>query len=154
MSKKTILKEETIQSINYDTGELIEESSIKTFKVDKEPDFIKLYTDDILRLKDVPKGMNGVILSLLKRMNYQNEVYIISHVKKQIAEELDIKEVTIRKALDTFVKKEILIRKDRAVYMFNPKLFGRGSWEDIRKLRLTITYERGKGRDFETEFIN
>jgi hypothetical protein len=67
--------------------------------------------------------------------------------------ELGLKDISIKKSLETFVEKGILIRKHRGVYTFDPLLFGRGSWEDIRKLRLTITYENGKAeRVIDTQF--
>jgi hypothetical protein len=153
---KKLVQEIIKQAIDTNTGEVLEESSVKSFRIDREPDFVKLYTDDILRLKDIPKGMNSVLISLLKRMNYQNEVYVISHVKKEMEIELTLSEVSIRKSLELFVEKGVLIRKHRGVYIFDPLLVGRGSWEDIRKLRLTITYEKGKAErtidaEFETE---
>jgi hypothetical protein len=140
---KKLRQEITKQTVNSD-GELIEETSLKSFNVHREPDFIKLYTADLLRIKDIPKGMNGVLIFLLKKMNYQNEVYVISHVKKEMELELGIKDITIKKSLEEFVCKKILTRKHKGVYIFDPFLFGRGAWEDVRKLRLTITYESGK----------
>jgi Firmicute plasmid replication protein (RepL) len=139
--------------VNAD-GELIRHEEIKTFKVDREPDFIKLYIGDILRLKDIPKGMNAVLWSLLRRMNYQNEIVLIGYIKKQIEEELNIKDVTIRKSLETFVEKGIMIRKARGIYVFNPLLFGRGSWDEIRTLRLTVTYSWNKTeKEMQTEIL-
>jgi hypothetical protein len=153
---KKLLQEIVEKRINGETGELIEESHIQSFRVQKEPDFVKLYTDDILRLKDVPKGMNSILLYLLKRMNYENEVYVVSHVKKEMQKELELSEPTIKKSLELFVEKGLLIRKHRGIYVFDPLLVARGSWEDIRKLRLIITYEKGKEQrimraEFETE---
>jgi hypothetical protein len=152
-NKKKLVQEIVKQAIDTNTGEVLEVSSVKSFTIDREPDFIKIYTDDILRLKDIPKGMNSVLISLLKRMNYQNEVYVISHVKKEMEIELSLSEVSIRKSLELFVQKEVLIRKHRGVYIFDPLLVARGSWEDIHKLRLTITYEKGKAeRTIKAEF--
>jgi len=49
----------------------------------------------------------------------------------------------IEKIIGVYVKRGVLIRKDRGIYLFNPYLFGRGKWQDVNKIRLSISYEPG-----------
>ena len=55
--------------------------------------------------------------------------------------ELNFKSIrTINNALSDFVRTKILYRIETGVYRFNPYLFGKGDWQDISRLRLTIDY--------------
>lgn len=150
MSNKVRDKRETV-GITYKetralfddrTGELHQEERIIKRRLPKEPDFIKLYLDDVMMLSDIPKQKSDILYLLLRKMNYDNEITIIGSIKKQISDELDCSLGTIDKALHLLVEKKVLIRKDRGLYIANPRLFGRGRWEDIEELRLSIEYKR------------
>lgn len=134
----------TNSQINED-GEVISVEKITTKFVEREPDYVKLYITDILKLSNISKSNNDILLAILKRMNYNNEVFLLSYVKEEIAQELGLKAVTISKALGVLTDKDILIRKARGCYLINPFFFGRGKWEDIRKIRLELSYDE-KGR--------
>lgn len=128
-----------------ENGEVISVETITTKFVEREPDYVKLYITDILKLSNISKSNNDILFSILKRMNYNNEVFLLSYVKEEIAGELGLKAVTINKAIGVLTDKDILIRKARGCYLINPFFFGRGKWEDIKKIRLELTYDsRGK----------
>jgi hypothetical protein len=151
--KKKILQEVISTRTNED-GQVIEEIKSQVIQVEKEPDYVKLYINDLLRLQDIPKSANDILLAIIKRMTYNNDIALFAPVKREIASELNIKEVTVAKAIEMFTNKSILIRKDRGLYVINPYLFGRGKWEEIRKIRLQLVYSK-EGRvilktDFET----
>ena len=120
------------------SGEVVQTE--REIQLPKEPDFVKLYLDDLVMLKDIPQWVSGVLYSLLKQMNYQNEIVLNSTIKKRIAADLGIVTKTIDNALVTFVKKGILSRQDTGVYQANPYLFGKGEWANIRKIRLRVDY--------------
>jgi hypothetical protein len=156
--RRKINQEIVTQVVSSETGEITESRTHKEFSIEREPDYIKLYIKDILRLKDLSKGTNDIMYSLLKRMTYadngENLLYLFAPIKRAVAAELGLKEGTIRKAIEQLTEKQILIRKDRGTYMVNPFLFGRGKWEDIRKIRLQVEYSADGGKVFlETEFI-
>ena len=127
---------------NPDTGEMITTESISKRRVIKEPDFIKLYLNDVMLLSDVPKSKSDVLYLLLRKMNYDNEITVVASHKRDIAQELGCSMINIDKTLSLLVEKSILIRKERGVYVANPRLFGRGNWEDIERLRMSIDYRR------------
>jgi predicted transcriptional regulator len=151
MAKKRILQEIHTQEIDFDSGELKHDFRQRTLQVEKEPDYVKLYLQDILKIKDLSKGSNAVLMALLRRMTYDNKIILIAAIKREISEELNIKMVTINKAIDSFLKTDIIRRTDRGIYVLNPYLFGRGSWEAVRQIRLTIHYTAKGGRQLTTE---
>lgn len=151
--KKKISQELKREFVNSSTGEITHQITETSSYVEREPDYVKIYIQDILKLKDLPKSSNSILLSILKRMGYNHQITLIAPIKRQIAEELSVELVTISKAIESFCKKDILIRQDRGLYIVNPYFFGRGKWEDIKKIRMTIEYS-AKGRMFLRSQIN
>lgn len=147
---KKLIKELNDRVINEE-GELLLTTNHTEHWVDPEPDYIKVYLKDIISLKDLPKGTSSVLFCFLKRMSYENDIVINNSLKKVIAKELDISERTVVKAIEELTQGNILIRKDKGFYYFNPNIFGRGKWQNIKKIRMTINYSE-KGREVKTEF--
>jgi len=129
-------------SVDHETGEVKKHK--KTLKSEREPDFVKLYLRDLALLSELPKWLSGVLYELLQYMNYDNEIILNSTVKKRIAEKLDIQVRSISNALSKFVKKNILIKNGRGTYIANPYIFGRGSWSNIKEIRMNIHYLKDK----------
>lgn len=149
MEKNKIIRESLENVLDKETGEVVVQRKFTESYVEKEPDYVKLYFKDLAKLNDLSKGDSSFMLSLLKRVGYNNQIILVSYVKKQICEELGLKMKTIDKAISVLVKKQILIREDRGLFIFNPYLFGRGKWKDIKKIRLEISYSL-KGREVLT----
>ena len=153
MSKITRLIEKTI--IDNQTGEVLKEEAEKEVYIEKEPDFVKIYLDDLSYMKNLPKWVNKILYELLKIMNYENEIILNSSIKERISKKLNLKSnknavQLINNSISNFVKKGILLQKERGIYIANPKYFGKGAWSDIKRLRLKVTYSE-KGKDFEAE---
>jgi len=149
IKKKTINNLVVNTTIDNQTGEVIETQSSVSFKVEKEPDFVKLYLRDIVSLNNLPSGMSKILMLIIRQMNYNNVVVLISHTKDLICDELNVSRSYVNKCINEFNKKGILIRvvnprtykEMRSVYMLDPNLVGKGSWSDINELRLSIVYK-------------
>lgn len=154
MTKKAITQQITNTVTDSGTGEILKEIKNEVIFVEREPDYVKLYISDILRLTDIPKSGNEILFAMLKRMTYNNDIALYAPVKREIANELGIKEVTVSKAIELFTEKSIIIRKDRGLYVINPYFFGRGKWDEIRKIRLQIIYSKEGRMVMKTEFTS
>lgn len=141
----TILK----QTID-ENGQVRETEKNQTINWGKEPNYVKLYLDDILYLSDLPKGYNSILYAFIKRMGYGNQLVLNAALKRMIAEEIGLSVSSINNALSKFVKGKLLKRIDTGIYLVNPQLFGKGEWKDISKIRLTATYDL-KGRTIMAE---
>lgn len=143
-------------SVINEQGELIEKRANRVLSWGDEPNFIKLYIDDILYLQDMPQQYAKLTWALLQRISYAGDqdgmcVVLVSRIKKAICEELGWKRIqTFDNALRKLVDGKILYRIDRSIYRFNPYLFGKGDWQDISRLRLEVNYDEFKGKTFET----
>lgn len=148
--KKQKIRERVVEQIDCATGEIIKETNITEYSSESEPDYIKLYLDDIAMLNDLPKNTSGVLYHLIARMNYDNIILINKFIRDSIATALDLKPNTIDHAITKFISKGILSKVASGTYIANPKLFGKGKWKNIRQLRLSITYNKN-GKTFELQ---
>jgi hypothetical protein len=148
--KQKITYVEKREKICHDTGEIKEEENINVIKLPKEEDYIKVYIKHINYLNNLPTGTDTIIYSLIKRVNYDNEIYINNHLKKKISEETGLKLNTVNMYISKLVEKDVLIRIDRGVYILNPIFYGKGKWKDIlnlrEKLEIQVIYEEGEYR--------
>ena len=104
-----------------------------------------MYLDTILYLKDLPKGHNPILMSILKRLpwaNQEQDIALNAGIKRKIAKEVGCSVSKVNNAITDLVKGEVLFRMDVGVYQVNPHLFGRGEWNDIAKLRLEVTFDK------------
>jgi len=132
------------------TNQVDENGVKKSYKENKvinwggEPPFVKVYLDAILYLNDLPKGLNGVLLALLKRMSYASDeqlIFVSAGMKDMIAKELGVGVQHVSNAIHQFAKGEVLYRIGTGVYKVNPHLFGRGDWADISAIRMEIVFD-------------
>lgn len=143
MVKKNISYESISHTIDADTGEVISVSSVQKYKVENEPEYIKMYIHDIIRLKDIPNGMKDIFLAFVRNMSYSNVIPTYKPIKQMLSNDLGVSISYIDNAITEFYKKGLFIRIARGMYMADPNLFAKGKWEDIKQLRLVIEYDQG-----------
>lgn len=135
------------------TGEVIKGSSKKVVKIPQEVDYVKLYLDTIMYISDMPEGITGILLEILRRMPFadkKQKVALTKSIKEDIAESLNVSESYVRKAISQLAKGKILLHtgsERSSCYIINPHIFGRGEWKDIEELKLHITFN-AKGKTF------
>ena len=151
MSSKKISKESLVQTLNIETGEIVEQINTKTYSVEREPNYIKMYIDDITRLNDLPKGLSTILLELVRTMGYNNIIPAYKPIKMMVCKRLDISLNYLDKSIQKLHKKGILIRIHRGIYMADPDLFARGKWEDIKSLRLIVDYDKDGSKKLKSD---
>jgi len=139
--KKTLRFKEVTEVVDISTGEISSISRRSQYEIEREPDYVKLYLKDIIRLKGLPPSTTNVLNALLQSMGYNNIIPAYAPIKKLICRDLNISMDTLNKAIDNLYKQDILIRLDRGIYMADPELFGRGTWNEIKEIRMMITYD-------------
>jgi len=132
------------------SGQILQDE-IKTISFDREPDYIKLYLDDLTSLYKLQKTQHNVLYALLPYLNYRSEIVLTKVIKVNIAANIGVKPNTIEHTLVELCKNEILIKKGINYYLANPFLFAKGSWKDIKQIRATITWDK-TGRKITTNF--
>jgi hypothetical protein len=126
-------------------------SSVVTItKLPKEPDYIKLYIDDIGHLMGVQEGHRSILLYIAASVGYDGFVTLTLARKARIAATVGLAVKTVDNAIGLLVKTNILRREGRCEYELNPSLFAKGEWAHIRERResfnLNVSYSKAGGR--------
>ena len=146
MAKKDKVLFSSIKEItDTETGEIITSEKVTQTLIDREPPHVKIYIEDIARINALPPSAANVLNLLVQNMGYNNMIPMLKPFKEVICKQLDIKTNTLDKIIKELKDKEILFPFARGLYILDPNLFAKGKWEDIRNLRLTISYDE-KGR--------
>lgn len=150
--KKEVFHEVLESTINYETGEIKEETTTIRTVVEREPDYIKLYVDMICVFNEIESSFSKVILECSKYINYADDKHggileMTSFRKQNIADACNVSVSRISQAITTFIKKKIFIpylkpngKKQRGVFIVNPYIIARGKWDNIKKLRATFDF--------------
>ena len=137
---------EVKETINHETGEVISSSVVRRYRGD-EPNYVKLYLEDISYLHNLPKRASPILLELLKYVTYgTQEIMLNAYSKKSIASSVGIAMKTLDNNLQEFVRSGVLDRVATGTFKLNPYLFGKGDWKTINDLRnrnihLKIVYD-------------
>jgi hypothetical protein len=134
------LYEELKETIDHETGEVKTTMKLTSIKHENEPNYIKLYIKDLCKLKDIPKSGNDTLNELLLLTDYQNRIILNSFVKNELCKKLKIKMASLDNNISKLTKNEVLQRLGRGTFTLNPNLFGKGKWQDIKKLRIEWEY--------------
>lgn len=146
MKKKKISYEETTTLIDKN-GES-RTRNISLVKVPQEPPYVKLYIDDITALHKLPSNCSGLLFEIVKLIDYSGEIIITKRRREALSEATGLSDKSIKNRITQLIDKGIMKRIAHTTYIMNPKIFAKGSWSDITKLRddfeLIIRYQRGK----------
>lgn len=141
--KKFISKTEIVKSYDTETGEeTVENINISSFSVDREPEYIKLYIQDVGRLKKINGKANDILLAFISKMGYNNIIPTYKPIKMFVANDLNISIHTVNSAIKKFKATGLFIPYVRGMYIADPELFARGKWNNIKNLRLVIDYKK------------
>ena len=148
-NKKVFVR--NVTQVETTTGEVISSTSQQVSLFEKEPPYVKVYLEDIGRLNNLNASEQRVVNELVFNMGFNNVVPSYKPVKELIAQKLGMQYNTLDKAIKELHKKGILIRKARGLYIMDPHIFGRGSWKDVSKIRMTIDYLPDGSKAINTE---
>lgn len=145
---KKVVQTTTSVVVDSSTGEVLTGHTHKTLSKEVEPPYVKLYLEDIGRLHGLPPFAVSALHQLVRSMGYSNIVPMYKPIKELMCNQMGIKMNTLNKAVQVLSDAGILIRVNngRGLYMVDPNLFARGSWENIKTLRLQIEYDNKGNR--------
>lgn len=138
--------------INSETGEVIEQTKKESLPVGKEPNYYKVYINDLANLQGLNTTEKMVLELLSANMTFDNLIVLIKPIKEKLMKMTGKSYEGIEKAVKELAKKKILLREERSCYRVNPKYIAKGKWEDIKALRLVIEYSE-QGREISIEKV-
>lgn len=118
-AKISSLIETNTTVLDSSTGEVLESTDTvkQTYRVPKEPAFVKLYLDCLSKFKDVQISLNPILLECLRMATYSScdeqfggQILQLTNVGKQIiANRCQVSINRVNHALTEFVKKNIYL---------------------------------------------
>ena len=133
---------------NAETGEIVETEKEQIINFGRTQDFVMSFTKDLGYLKELSKAEIMVLFGFLQVVNAENEIILNSAIKKRICTEFDININSINVLIANLKKKKVVSVKtdvygkaERGVYILNTFLFGKGSWQNIKKQRMFIEWD-------------
>lgn len=139
MSNKVKVTKHSV--VDYETGEIRQEIQSISYPFTSEEGYIKLYLKHACYLQGLQHSEHSILYELFRYMNYENEIPLLKAYKVKILTNTGLSMNTLNQALSQMVEKKILFRIQRGLYKVNPYLFGKGSWKNIKALRMTIDYK-------------
>ena len=150
MPSDKILKEKIVQQIDYETGELIKQTTDKIVKVQKEPNFIKLYLDCMLTFTGTKHIPSNFLMEICRYITYSNKnkkqmyLTIAKREREEISKELEISISMVNQYIKRCIDSGILFKTNyRASFIVNPFLIAKGEWSNIKELRAEFNFTSG-----------
>ena len=138
--------------IDSETGEVIQQDRKESLAVGKEPNYYKVYINDLANLQGLNPTEKMVFEILSANMTFDNLIVLIKPIKEKLVKITGKEFETIKKAIQGLAKKKVLLKEERACYRVNPKYIAKGKWQDIKALRLVVEYSE-RGRQINVENI-
>jgi len=145
--------------VDHLSGEITQDkSSIIDIKYSPtEPEYIKLYINDLSKLCSLSNIQHTILLHVAACVGYDGFILLPSGQKERIAKNAQCSVSSVNNAVNFFCKAHILIKEGGGLYELNPELFARGKWRDIRERRQAfqtkITYTPDGTRTMTTDII-
>jgi hypothetical protein len=146
--------------IDTATGEVLRDKTniIDFTSVPAEPEYIKVYINDLGRLCDLSDGQRTILLYIAACVGYDGFVLLPAGQKARIAKSAKCSVSAVNNAVNAFCKSNILKKQAGGLYELNPDYFARGKWREIRERRKAfytkITYTPDGQRTMETAVID
>ena len=153
-AKNSVSKEYDRTVVDFSTGEVVREISERTFVVDKEPEYIKVYVNTMLAFNGLDTSLAPYLLAFCRHMTYANApkreyrctVRTDALVREDVAETLHVSERAVYNAIKKLIEVKIFIplviggKKKRGIYFVNPWVVSKGEWKDISRLRSSFEF--------------
>jgi len=131
--------ETVTNNVNFETGEIV--STEKTvIRKNKKDEYVRFFLSSVASVVDAKlTATEHNVLYALQRFTANNSNLLVynSKVREMIAEQVNVKPETVRKAVSKLVSVGIVVR-DKSLYFLNPIHFGRGDWSEIKQLRKNV----------------
>lgn len=140
MTTDTTLYEDRVERIDHATGEIIEEVNRKVVKKEKTPEFVMLFVGGVDKLTNanLSQAEHKTLAQILKfTIKNSNMLMINKKVKEIISKDSGLTFSTVDQKIRTLVKKQMILKED-GLYFLNPVIFGKGDFNEVKKLKHTL----------------
>ncbi|MBR8466487.1 hypothetical protein KDE13_09085 [Campylobacter sp. faydin G-140] len=151
--QSTTIYTQEINSVDFNTGELVDKKEIKFVKEKNRHGFIQIYIDNIgyLSSNAISNIERQSLIFILSQITFLNVVKINGSLRKLIKVGTNLSDSSVSRALSGLIEKNILLKIDEEhsdkfgikayigdEYLVNPQLVGKGSFNEMKSLRQTV----------------
>ena len=126
--------------VDKDTGEILE-----------EPDFIKVYIQDLCNVKSVTGLQMNIFHFMMRNMNSYNEVSYGKSAKERFCAEHGTTISSFDNNIKALISKGLIERVSRGEFRINKKYAVKTDWEKVQFIEWKTTYTRD-GKKEEVTF--
>lgn len=120
-----------------------------TGEIIREPDFVKLYINDICRVKGLNSGQVKIFNFMLANMNWENVVSYGPNTKASFLNENEMKNQTFNNNVSKLITSMLIERIGRGEFRINKKYAVKVDWSKVQEIKWETTY----GKDGKTETV-
>lgn len=131
---------------HWEDGVKIAKTIHRSYTIGSEPDYVKIYTEGLLYMRNMPADCMRLLIYLLPYVryaepcdsfmfNYSLTVTMDTQLRKELAQQMGCKVASLNNLLTELVDGHILDRTAKSVYRVNPHYFGKGNVKDIAEIR-------------------
>lgn len=135
------------------TGEVLRDTTVDVIKAKKRDNFIKIFVTNLDFLgANLNNAERQVLVGFLAKVDYQNVVYIHPQLRRELEKKYSISQATITAGIKGLKQKKVLLEitpnlQDKLevyannAFLINPDIAGKGSFNEIKKLRQEVLLE-------------
>lgn len=145
--EKKVVRTTSKLVVDYDSGEIINEEHNQTYKVESEPEFIKMFIDDMGKILRFSKSESQLFHAIVSKMNYNNLICTGEPIRSFLCAVTGLNEKNLQKTIKELKTDGVLLpyilngKLHRGWYVVNPNIVGKGKWEHIRAMQLNVNYD-------------
>lgn len=124
-----------VSMTRFEDGRMVHETRIQESRIPAEPDFVKMYTEDIANLNHIKGHKRDVLAFMASVMDYNNVAVVSPPMRRRWASELGVSMSTINNAVSALKKEGHILSDGHGEYTVNPSLFAKGEWKNTVKRR-------------------
>ena len=126
-------------------------TDISTGEIIKEPNFVKLYIEDLCTLKGLSSTQYKIFNFMLENMNWDNVVAYGSGTKDKFLTNHNLINQTFNNNISRLIQSGLIERMGRGEFLVNKKYATKVEWSKVQKIRWVTEYTKA-GRKQKVEF--
>ena len=121
----------SVERIDSATGEVV-----------KEPDFIKMYINDICAVRGVTSLQTKIFYFMLQNMNYANEVSYGKTTKDRFLKEHNTSNASFNNIIKGLVDSKLIGKLGKGEFLVNKKYAVKVPWSKVEEITTVTTYSK------------
>jgi predicted transcriptional regulator len=133
------LIQQTKNTVSTDENGVIkheEKVNLINTRTESQKDFVYAFTKSIGYLSQLTKSEINTLFGMFKYTTMQNKIFVNKSMKQEISDDMHINFQTVENAITSLAKKGMIGRLDRGVYCLNPEFFGKGDFNNLKKIKI------------------